>query len=149
VVRRSAVAGLDQAACIGGRRGLAVEAIDETSKAKQGRAYGHAKRHYLGCAGQVANGTPQSTWPMPGHIEHDTIEDHVGPPSERVIFGETSSTGARPPPLRSPHTPAYLSGGPATSRLPDSLLLGNRQRLRCDIKGMEVIVSRRESRKTL
>jgi hypothetical protein len=70
VVRRSAVAGLDQAACIGGRRGLAVEAIDETSaveaidetsKAKLGRAYGHANRHYLGCAGKVADGTPQST----------------------------------------------------------------------------------------
>ena len=66
MVRLSAVAGLDQAACIGGRRGLAVEAIDETSKAKLGRAYGHAKRHYLGCAGKVAHGTPQSTWPMPG-----------------------------------------------------------------------------------
>ena len=41
------------------------------------------------------------------------------------------------------------NAGGALSRLPDSLLLGNRQRLRCDIKGMEVIVSRRETRKTL
>jgi len=55
VVRRFAVAGLDQAAR-GGRRGLAVGAIDETSQVKQGERTAGVKRHYLGCAGKVANG---------------------------------------------------------------------------------------------
>jgi SRSO17 transposase len=56
VVRRFAVAGLDQAARISGRRGLAVGAIDETSQVKQGERTAGVKRHYLGCAGKVANG---------------------------------------------------------------------------------------------
>jgi len=57
VVRRFAVAGLDQAVRAGGRRGLlAVGAIDETSQVKQGERTAGVKRHYLGCAGKVANG---------------------------------------------------------------------------------------------
>jgi SRSO17 transposase len=57
VVRRFAVAGLDEAARRAGRRGgLAVGAIDETSQVKQGTATAGVKRHYLGCAGKVANG---------------------------------------------------------------------------------------------
>ncbi|HEX5288265.1 MAG TPA: IS701 family transposase [Streptosporangiaceae bacterium] len=56
VVRRFAVAGLDQAARTSGRRGLAVGAIDETSQVKQGERTAGVKRHYLGCAGKVANG---------------------------------------------------------------------------------------------
>ena len=56
VVRRFAVAGLDQAARRGGRLGLAVGAIDETSQVKQGERTAGVKRHYLGCAGKVANG---------------------------------------------------------------------------------------------
>ena len=56
VVRRFAVAGLDQAACGLGRRALAVGAIDETSQVKQGERTAGVKRHYLGCAGKVANG---------------------------------------------------------------------------------------------
>ena len=55
-VRRFAVAGLDHAARTGGRRGLAVGAIDETSQVKQGERTAGVKRHYLGCAGKVANG---------------------------------------------------------------------------------------------
>jgi SRSO17 transposase len=55
-VRRFAVAGLDQAARSSGRRGLAVGAIDETSQVKQGEHTAGVKRHYLGCAGKVANG---------------------------------------------------------------------------------------------
>jgi SRSO17 transposase len=55
-VRRFAVAGLDQAARSGGRRSLAVGAIDETSQVKQGQRTAGVKRHYLGCAGKVANG---------------------------------------------------------------------------------------------
>jgi SRSO17 transposase len=56
VVRRFAVGGLDQAARTGGRRGLAVGAIDETGQVKQGECTAGVKRHYLGCAGKVANG---------------------------------------------------------------------------------------------
>ena len=56
VVRRFAVAGLDRAARLSGRRGLAVAAIDETSQVKQGACTAGVKRHYRGCAGTVANG---------------------------------------------------------------------------------------------
>jgi SRSO17 transposase len=57
VVRRFAVAGLDQAARRTGRRsGLVVGAIDETTQVKQGEHTAGVKRHYLGCAGKVANG---------------------------------------------------------------------------------------------
>jgi SRSO17 transposase len=55
-VRRFAVAGLDRAARDGGRGSLAVGAIDETSQVKQGDRTAGVKRHYLGCAGKVANG---------------------------------------------------------------------------------------------
>jgi SRSO17 transposase len=57
VVRRFAVAGLDEAARRSGRRqGLRVGAIDETSQVKQGRATAGVKRQYLGCVGKVGNG---------------------------------------------------------------------------------------------
>jgi len=57
VVRGFAVAGLDRAARTAGRRGgLAVGAIDETGQVKQGTRTAGVKRHYLGCAGKVANG---------------------------------------------------------------------------------------------
>jgi SRSO17 transposase len=57
VVRRFAVAGLDEAARRGGRqRGLRVGVIDETSQVKQGTATAGVKRQYLGCVGKVANG---------------------------------------------------------------------------------------------
>ena len=57
MVRRFAVAGLDEAARRPGRRrGLAVGAIDETGQEKQGSATAGVKRHYLGCVGKVANG---------------------------------------------------------------------------------------------
>jgi DDE superfamily endonuclease len=57
VVRRFAVAGLDEAARRqGGRRRLAVGALDETSQVKQGTATAGVQRHYLGCVGKVANG---------------------------------------------------------------------------------------------
>ena len=55
-VRRFAVAGLDEAARRSGRRGLAVGAVDETGQVKQGERTAGVKRHYLGCAGKVANG---------------------------------------------------------------------------------------------
>ena len=57
VVRRFAVAGLDEAARRGGRRwGLRIAAIDKASQAKQGCATAGVKRQYLGCVGKVANG---------------------------------------------------------------------------------------------
>jgi SRSO17 transposase len=57
VVRRFAVAGLAEAARRSGRRGgLVIGAIDETGQQKQGIATAGVKRHYLGCAGKVANG---------------------------------------------------------------------------------------------
>jgi SRSO17 transposase len=57
VVRRFAVAGLDEAARRHGRkRGLRIGALDETSQVKQGNATAGVKRQYLGCVGKVANG---------------------------------------------------------------------------------------------
>jgi SRSO17 transposase len=57
VVRRFAVAGLDEAARkTGRRRGLAVGALDETGQVKQGTRTAGVKRQYLGCVGKVANG---------------------------------------------------------------------------------------------
>ena len=57
VVRRFAVAGLDEAACrTGRRRGLAVGAVDETGQVKAGARTAGVKRQYLGCVGKVANG---------------------------------------------------------------------------------------------
>ena len=58
VVRRFAVAGLDEAARRGGRRrGLVIGALDETGQEKAGEATAGVKRQYMGCAGRVANGT--------------------------------------------------------------------------------------------
>jgi len=57
VVRRFAVAGLDEAARTAGRRrGLAVGTLDETGQVKAGTCTAGVKRQYLGCAGKVANG---------------------------------------------------------------------------------------------
>jgi SRSO17 transposase len=57
VVRRFAVAGLDEAFRRSGRRrGLVVGALDETGQQKQGQATAGVQRQYLGCAGKVANG---------------------------------------------------------------------------------------------
>jgi hypothetical protein len=56
-VRRFAVAGLEEAGRrLGRRRGLVLGALDETSQVKAGTATAGVKRHYLGCAGKVANG---------------------------------------------------------------------------------------------
>ena len=56
-VRRFAVAGLEEAARRGRRRGgLVIGALDETRQEKAGEAAG-VKRQYMGCAGRVANGT--------------------------------------------------------------------------------------------
>jgi SRSO17 transposase len=57
VVRRFAVAGLEEAARRSGRRGgLVIGALDETGQAKHGEVTAGVKRQYMGCAGRVANG---------------------------------------------------------------------------------------------
>jgi SRSO17 transposase len=57
VVRRFAATGLDEAARkTGRRRGLAVGAIGEIGQVKAGEPTAGAKRQYLGCVGEVANG---------------------------------------------------------------------------------------------
>ena len=56
VVRRFAASGLQAAARRGRRGGLVIGAIDETGQEKAGQATAGVKRHYLGCAGKVANG---------------------------------------------------------------------------------------------
>jgi SRSO17 transposase len=57
VVRRFAVAGLDEAARRPGRRaGLRIGALDETGQEKKGQATAGVKRQHMGCAGGVENG---------------------------------------------------------------------------------------------
>ena len=56
VVRRFAVAGLDEAARRRRRGGMTVGAVDETGQEKAGSATAGVKRQYMGCAGRVANG---------------------------------------------------------------------------------------------
>jgi SRSO17 transposase len=56
VVRRFAVAGLEQAARRRRRRGLVIGAIDETGQEKKGECTAGVKRQHLGCAGGIANG---------------------------------------------------------------------------------------------
>jgi SRSO17 transposase len=57
VVRRFAVAGLDEAARRGRRAGgMAAGVLDETGQEKHGTATAGVKRQYMGCAGRVANG---------------------------------------------------------------------------------------------
>jgi len=56
VVRRFAVAELEEAARRGRQGGLMIIAFDETGQEKAGEATAGVKRQYLGCAGRVANG---------------------------------------------------------------------------------------------
>jgi hypothetical protein len=61
VVRRFAVAGLDQAARISGRRGLAVGAIDETSQVKQGERTAGSSVTISAAPGRWPTGSPRCT----------------------------------------------------------------------------------------
>src|ERR1039457_273548 len=57
VVRRFAVAGLDEAARRSGRRGvLRIGVLDESGQEKKGEATAGVKRQHMGCAGGVENG---------------------------------------------------------------------------------------------
>src|ERR1700757_2515824 len=96
VVRRFAVAGLDEAARkTGRRRGLAVGAIDETGQVKQGRLTAGVKRQYLGCVGKVANGinTVHLSYVREG-AGHALIgarqwipREHIGDPVKSLVMG--------------------------------------------------------------
>ena len=92
VVRAFAVAGLDRA---GRRRGLVVVAIDETGQVKQGERTAGVKRHYLGCAGKVANGitTVHLAYVREG-AGHALVaarqwipRDHIGDPARSLVMG--------------------------------------------------------------
>jgi SRSO17 transposase len=84
VVRRFAVAGLDEAARMAGRRRLAVDAVDETGQVKQGELTAGVKRQYLGCVGKVANGisTVHLSYAREGTGHAGTTSEHgwPGPP---------------------------------------------------------------------
>jgi SRSO17 transposase len=92
VVREFAVAGLDQAAR---RRGLVIGAVDETGQVKQGERTAGVKRHYLGCAGKVANGiTMVHLAYVREKAGHALIaarqwipREHVDDPAKSVVMG--------------------------------------------------------------
>jgi SRSO17 transposase len=95
VVRRFAVAGLDEAARTAGRRRLAVGAIDETGQVKSGELTAGVKRQYLGCVGKVANGinTVHLSYVREG-TGHALIgarewipAAHIGDPAKSVVMG--------------------------------------------------------------
>jgi hypothetical protein len=96
VVRRFAVAGLDEAAGkTGRRRGLRVGAIDETGQVKAGTRTAGVKRQYLGCVGKVANGinTVHLAYVREG-TGHALIgarewipAGHIGDPARSVVMG--------------------------------------------------------------
>ena len=95
VVRRFAVAGLDEAARRGGRRGLAVGAVDETGQVKQGEHTAGVKRHYLGCAGKVANGITtvhlayvrENTGHAPIASRQWIPAEQIGDPPKSLVMG--------------------------------------------------------------
>jgi SRSO17 transposase len=96
VVRRFAVAGLDEAAARAGRRrGLAVGVLDETGQVKAGGLTAGVKRQYLGCVGKVANGinTVHLAYAREG-TGHALIgarewipAEHLGDPVKSAVMG--------------------------------------------------------------
>jgi SRSO17 transposase len=101
VVRRFAVAGLDEAARkTGRRRGLAVGAIDETGQAKAGVRTAGVKRQYLGCVGKVANGinTVHLTYAREG-TGHALIGAREWIPAAHIGDPVTSAAMGLPPDL--------------------------------------------------
>ncbi len=94
-VRRFAVAGLDEAARRSGRRGLAVGAVDETGQVKQGEHTAGVKRHYLGCAGKVANGITtvhlayvrENTGHAPIASRQWIPREQIGDPVKSLVMG--------------------------------------------------------------
>ena len=117
VVRRFAVAGLDEAARTAGRRrGLAVGAIDETGQVKAGGLTAGVKRQYLGCVGKVANGinTVHLCYVREG-TGHALIgarqwipEEEIGDPAKSAAMGLPTAAGRSAPPGPAP-PPSPLS----------------------------------------
>ncbi len=102
VVRRFAVAGLDEAARRNRRAGgMAAGVLDETGQEKQGTATAGVKRQYLGCAGRVANGinTVHLSYVRQG-TGHALIGARQWIPREQVMDPVTSLATGLPPGLR-------------------------------------------------
>jgi SRSO17 transposase len=102
VVRRSAVAGLDEAARRGRRAGgMRAGVLDETGQEKQGSSTAGVKRQYLGCAGRVANGinTVHLSYVRQG-TGHALIGARQWIPREQVTDPVTSLATGLPPELR-------------------------------------------------
>jgi SRSO17 transposase len=124
VVRRFAVAGLDEAARKTGRRhGLAVGAIDETGQVKQGIRTAGVKRQYLGCVGKVANGinTVHLSYVREG-TGHALIgarewipAAYIGDPVKSVVMGLPEDLGFR--------TKGQLATGILTEAFADGIRL--------------------------
>jgi SRSO17 transposase len=113
VVRRFAVAGLDEAARRAGRRrSLRIGAIDETSQVKQGTATAGVKRQYLGCVGKVANGITTV------HLSY--VRERTG----HALIGARQWIPAE---HRSDPVKSLLTG------LPDDLVFGTKGQLAIDI----------------
>jgi DDE superfamily endonuclease len=96
VVRQFAVAGLEEAARRGNRRGgLVIGAIDETGQEKAGQMTAGVKRQYLGCAGRVANGinTVHLSYvrERTGHAligaRQRIPREHIGDPVKSLVMG--------------------------------------------------------------
>jgi len=104
VVRRFAVAGLEEAARRGKRRGgLVIVAIDETRQEKAGEATAGVKRQYPGCAGRVASGinTVRLSY-VRERIRHALIgarqwipREHIQDPVKSLLTGLPLNLGFR------------------------------------------------------
>ena len=102
VVRRSAVAGLDEAARRGRRAGgMRAGVLDETGQEKHGTSTAGVKRQYLGCAGRVANGinTVHLSYVRQG-TGHTLIGARQWIPREQVSDPAVSLATGLPPGLR-------------------------------------------------
>ena len=82
------------------RRGLAVGAVDETGQVKQGEHTAGVKRHYLGCAGKVANGiTTVHLAYVREQAGHALIAARQWIPAEQIGDPATSLAMGLPPDL--------------------------------------------------
>ena len=102
IVRRSVVAGLDEAARRGRRAGgLRAGVLDETGQEKHGTSTAGVKRQYLGCAGRVANGinTVHLSYVRQG-TGHALIGARQWIPREQVTDPVTCRATGLPPGLR-------------------------------------------------
>jgi SRSO17 transposase len=102
VVRRFAVAGLDDAARRNRRAGgMAAGVLDETGQQKRGTATAGVKRQYMGCAGRVANGinTVHLSYVRAG-TGHALIGARQWIPREHIADPVTALAAGLPPGLR-------------------------------------------------